>query len=120
MHNKFLLLLCVAFLLSSCGITTPEPTVTPNPTSTRVPSPTPEWERTGWKIVWQDEFDGTELNLENWTFDIGGNGWGNQELQAYTNRPENVRLEDGMLVIEAREEPDMVGGRDYSSARLKT
>ena len=103
-------------------MTTPEPTSTPAPTpsSTPEPSPTPVWERTGWEIVWHDEFDGTELNRENWTFDIGGNGWGNQEWQAYTDRPENVRLENGMLVIEAREEPEFVRGRSYSSARIKT
>ena len=55
-------------------MTTPEPTSTPAPTpsSTPEPSPTPVWERTGWEIVWHDEFDGTELNRENWTFDIGG------------------------------------------------
>ena len=103
-------------------MTTPEPTSTPAPTpsSTPEPSPTPVWERTGWEIVWHDEFDGTELNRENWTFDIGGNGWGNQEWQAYTDQPRNVRLEDGMLVIEAREEPEFVRGRSYSSARIKT
>ena len=97
---------------------TPEPTPTPSPTP--MPSPPPEWERPGWEIVWHDEFDGTELDRENWTFDIGGNGWGNQEWQAYTDRPENVRLEEGMLVIEAREEPEFVRGRSYSSARIKT
>ena len=90
------------FILGACAMTTPEPTPTSVPTP--VPSPTAEWERAGWSIVWQDEFEGTELDLKNWTFDIGGNGWGNQELQAYTNRPENVRVEDGMLVIEARED----------------
>jgi beta-glucanase (GH16 family) len=71
-------------------------------------------------MVWHDEFEGPELDLSNWTFDIGGNGWGNQEWQAYTNRPENVRIEEGMLVIEAREEPEFVRGREYSSARIKT
>jgi len=104
--------------LTACSLATPEPTPTLVPTP--VPTPTPEWERPGWNLVWQDEFEGDELNLQNWTFDIGGNGWGNQEWEAYTNRPENVRLEDGMLVIEAREEPELIGGRNYSSARLKT
>jgi beta-glucanase (GH16 family) len=85
-----------------------------------VPTPTAEWERPGWIMVWHDEFDGPEPDLENWTFDIGGGGWGNQEWQAYTNRPENVRVEDGMLVIEAREEPELIRGRNYSSARIKT
>lgn len=118
MYKKLHIFLCISFLLGACAMTTPEPTPTPNPTPTPLPSLTPEWERAGWNLVWQDEFDGTELNLKNWTFDLGGNGWGNQEWQNYTNLPENVRVEDGMLVIEAREE--LSGGRTYSSARLKT
>ena len=120
MYTKLALLLCLSGLLAACGMKTPEPASTPNPTATPVSSPTPAWERAGWNLVWQDEFEGTELNLKNWTFDIGGSGWGNQELQAYTNRPENVRLEQGMLVIEARQEPESIDGRNYSSARLKT
>jgi beta-glucanase (GH16 family) len=118
MHKKLFSLLCI-FVLGSCAVATPAPTATSVP-PTPVPSPTVEWERTGWEIVWHDEFEGTELDLQNWTFDLGGNGWGNQEWQAYTDRPENVRLEEGILVIEAREEPEFVRGRSYSSARLKT
>ena len=120
MYKKLHLPLCVSFVLSACAAATPAPTVTPEPTSTPIPSPTPEWERAGWELVWQDEFEGTELDLENWTFDIGGNGWGNQELQYYSDRPENVRVENGVLVIEAREEKATFSGRPYSSARLKT
>ena len=116
--RKQVLILLLIFVLGGCAMMTPEPTPTPSPTP--MPSPPPEWERPGWEIVWHDEFDGTELDRENWTFDIGGNGWGNQEWQAYTDRPENVRLEEGMLVIEAREEPEFVRGRSYSSARIKT
>lgn len=72
----------------------------------------------GWLLVWSDEFDGPSIDRNNWTFDIGGGGWGNNELQYYTDRPENARLENGMLVIEAREE--RFRHRNYSSARLKT
>ena len=118
MYKTLFAILCI-ITLAGCAVATPAPTLTPVP-PTPVPSPTAEWERPGWEIVWHDEFEGTELNLQNWTFDIGGSGWGNQEWQAYTNRPENVRLEEGMLVIEAREEPEFVAGRSYSSARLKT
>jgi beta-glucanase (GH16 family) len=79
---------------------------------------TSEYARPGWDLVWHDEFEGRELNLKNWTFDIGGGGWGNSEAEAYTRRPENVRVENGLLLIEAREEP--TAGREYSSARIKT
>jgi beta-glucanase (GH16 family) len=106
------------FILASCTAVAPEPTMTPAPTSTPMPSPTPEWERPGWNIVWQDEFEGTEINRENWTFDTGGGGWGNAEWEAYTERPENARLVNGMLVIEAREEEATFSGLPYSSARM--
>ena len=54
----------------------------------------------GWKLVWHDEFDGPTLNPEYWSFDTGP--WKQSgELECYTNRPENVRIEDGKLVIEA-------------------
>lgn len=118
MFKKLHILLSITFILVACAVTTPEPTPTSVPTS--VPSPKAVGERTGWSIVWHDEFDGPELDLKNWTFDIGGNGWGNREWEAYTDRPENVRIENGMLVIEAREEPELIAGRNYSSARIKT
>lgn len=73
----------------------------------------------GWGTpVWQDEFDGERLDLTKWTFDIGGGGWGNNELQYYTDRIENSYLANGCLVIEAREEK--YRNRRYTSARLKT
>jgi beta-glucanase (GH16 family) len=77
-------------------------------------------------LVWSDEFKGPNGSLPDpakWTYDIGGNGWGNHELEYYTNRTENARVEKGHLVITARKEsytgPDGVT-RDYTSARLKT
>ena len=118
MYKKTAIVLCISFLLSSCGLQplVAPPTITPSP----APTSTPVWEREGWQIVWQDEFEGAELDRNNWTFDIGGGGWGNAEWEAYTDKPENVRIEDGMLVIEAREDPSLPGGRPYSSARIKT
>lgn len=70
-----------------------------------------------WQLVWQDEFNGDEIDLSKWTFNLGG-GWGNGEDQYYTDRPENVRLENGCLLIEARRE-DIEGYR-FTSARMKT
>lgn len=72
----------------------------------------------GWTLDWSDEFDGKALDRAKWTFETGGHGFGNNEMQYYTDRPENLRLEDGMLVIEARREAYQ--GRDYTSARIKT
>ena len=73
-----------------------------------------------WRLVWSDEFESPGLpDASKWTYDVGGNGWGNNELQYYSDsRPENARVEGGVLIVEARREP--LGGRGYSSARLKT
>ncbi len=102
------------FLLSACvsAGATPVPTILPTMT------PTPGWERPGWTLVWQDEFDGESLDRSKWTYDLGGGGWGNNELQYYTDRPENARVENGFLIIEARAEKYQY--RNYTSARLKT
>ena len=51
-----------------------------------------------------DGFNGNGINRDNWRFDQGGWGWGNGESQFYTDRPQNARVVDGMLVIEAWEE----------------
>ena len=69
-------------------------------------------------LVWSDEFSSSSINSANWGFDLGGGGWGNNELQNYTSRPENARISNGMLVIEARREN--LGGSAYTSARMKT
>jgi len=72
----------------------------------------------GWVLEWSDEFDGDSLDRTKWVEETGGGGWGNNELQFYTPRRENVRVADGRLVIEARKEPYQ--GRGYTSARIKT
>lgn len=78
--------------------------------------------REGWTLVWSDDFDGTELNQEYWSYqygtgsDHGLDGWGNNEAQYY--REENARVEDGNLIITARRES--YGGKDYTSARVRT
>ena len=69
-----------------------------------------------YKLVWSDEFDGNTLNESNWTPQVGGGGWGNQEDQYYTARSENLRIEDGCLVIEARKE--QYDQSEYTSARI--
>ncbi len=129
MNKTLLLSLCLGILLCACAAPKPEPTFTPFPTPTPTLSPTliptslpsiPKWKSAGRALVWQDEFDGKELDLKNWTFDLGGHGWGNQEAEVYTDRPQNVRVENGMLVIEARQEKNLIEGRAYSSARIKT
>ena len=73
-----------------------------------------------WKLVWADEFNYTGLpDSSKWNYEVGGNGWGNHELEFYTSkRLENARVENGNLVIEARKEKWQ--NNDYTSARLVT
>jgi hypothetical protein len=73
---------------------------------------------TGWRLVWSDEFNGPGIDGSKWSFEVQRQGWTNHELQSYTSRPENARVEAGHLVIEARS--DWYQGSQYSSARLKT
>ncbi len=86
-----------------------------------VPPPSgPPPQEKPYQLVWSDEFDSSGLpDPSKWTYDIGGNGWGNNELEYYTgSRSENARIENGQLVIEARKED--YNGSSYTSARLLT
>jgi beta-glucanase (GH16 family) len=69
--------------------------------------------------VWSDEFNYTGApDAAKWDYDIGGSGWGNNELEYYTNSMNNAKVENGKLYITARQEN--VGGMNYTSARLVT
>ncbi|MDF1694400.1 MAG: glycoside hydrolase family 16 protein [Saprospiraceae bacterium] len=77
------------------------------------------------ELTWEDNFDTDGApNSANWAYEIGDGtaqgipGWGNNELQTYTDRQENVVVEDGMLKITARQE--QFGGRNYTSGRILT
>lgn len=76
-----------------------------------------------WKLAWHDEFNTGQLDLKKWSYVNGGNGFGNDELEYYTSRPDNASLMNGMLVIQAIKEPyrgsDGIS-RPYTSARLQT
>lgn len=82
-----------------------------------------------WQLTWSDEFDGEELDLTKWTIDTGNgfyndgewiSGWGNNEDQYY--HEDNVRVEDGRLILEAKEEQmsDEHGDYDYTSGKILT
>ena len=111
LHFGFVLpLLALALAPFSCG----------GGTTLQPPSPAT------YKLVWSDEFsgpDGSAPDSSKWTYDIGGNGWGNNELEYYTNRAQNAQIKGGNLVITAQLEAytgaDGVT-RNYTSARLKT
>jgi beta-glucanase (GH16 family) len=100
MNNKNYLFIIVSLLLYSCHSST-------KPAKAEEP-------------VWSDEFSYTGLpDSAKWAYETGGDGWGNNELEYYTaGRKENARVENGMLIIEARKED--WEGMKYTSARLVT
>ena len=126
MANRWRLvgLLCLASLLGGTAPPTTGPTTAPTAEPT-APA--------GYHLVWHDEFDGTEVDRTKWDFDTGTgfyipaahghpgqwvNGWGNNELECYTDRHANAYVADGALHVRAVKE-DYKGGR-YTSARLRT
>jgi hypothetical protein len=110
-RKRFLLLyaLIIGLAITCCSQATPAP-----PKSN------------GWTLVWSDEFNGpngSPVDRSKWVPETGGDGWGNHELEYYTDRIENASIHDGNLVVKAISEkytgPDGVT-RNYTSARLKT
>lgn len=94
-------------------------------------------EQPGWTLVWSDEFDGPRIDRTKWGYDVDCWGGGNDEHQCYTASTRNAAIDDGKLVIIARNErvtgpalperlrassalPDATVMRDLSSARLHT
>ncbi len=83
----------------------------------------------GWKLVWNDEFDGKSIDASKWDTDLGNgfydyrthawvSGWGNEELQYYTGESDNLCVRDSCLYLRALKEP--LHGCGYTSARVKT
>ena len=105
--NRFLLVLTSILFCISCKKTTEEP-------KTTVSDYNPG---TGWNLSWAEEFDATALNTSLWNYEIGNNnGWGNSELQYY--KAENVALENGNLVITAKNE--VYNTYSFTSGRINT
>ena len=91
-----------------------------------------EKKNTAYKLVWSDEFNGTSLNMNNWNYNIGNSGtdgknpgWGNNELEYYTDSEKNVSVSDGTLKITAIEEKTVDPKNSkvtysYTSGRITT
>lgn len=110
--------LWIVLIMAGCSKTNSGSSTPTSPVTTVIPT-TPSPSLT-YQLVWSDEFntDG-KPDSTKWGYDVGGTGWGNNELQYYTNaRPENARVSGGNLVIETRKES--FGGKNYTSARLLT
>ncbi len=101
-------------LISSCAKTSTQGSSAPANVNT-----TPATKEWSFETIpaWSDEFDYSGLpNTAKWNYDIGGGGWGNNELQYYTDNIKNVEVANGVLSITARKES--MGGKDYTSTRL--
>ena len=118
------LLMVPGLLLVSCDSNGTDSTGSSESTTTESEvtqmSETTETQKT-YELIWSDEFDGPDgsaVNSDKWVTEIGNNrGWGNNELQYYTDSLDNCRVEDGNLIITAIQEED---GFQYTSARIKT
>jgi len=116
----FLVLLLAIFAADEVAADPPRPPLAPPPVDREIP---------GWKLVWNDEFDGAAIDGAKWGFDVGNgfynydakqwiHGWGNDELQYYTRDPDNAFVKEGTLHIRALKESR--DGFGYTSARLRT
>ena len=112
------LALALGLSLAACTENkTPPPPAPPTPTAAEV-NAEPRDYALYTEMVWNDEFAGSAIDPAKWGYDIGGSGWGNNELEYYTSSSENAYLNNGNLVIEAKRQSQ--GGRDYTSARMLT
>lgn len=110
--TRFTLPFLLLAALIHCG-TNPPPGPTGQPPQAAGGSAT-------WRSVWADEFDAAGApDSAKWSYEVGGHGWGNNELQFYTDaRIENARVQGGVLIIEAHRENWQ--GKSYTSARLNS
>ncbi len=107
-----LLLVVLAVSCQKSADTTP---VTPTPTPTPTTPAVPTYSFTD-STVWRDEFNYTgKPDPTRWGYDLGASGWGNNELENYTNNLNNARVENGKLIVEAQKTAS-----SYTSARLVT
>lgn len=107
--------------LFGCGGGTDPTNTVIDPTIAAPPVAVEEQPESDWSLVWSDEFDGTEIDLNKWTLEEDCQGGGNNEKQCYTADPRNAFVQDGILNIVAMPTPDDLGlPLPYTSARLNS
>lgn len=74
----------------------------------------------GYKLLWNDEFNGSELNEKNWNKEVRPSGWTNNELQAYTKNKENIYVKNGKLVLQANQHFLKSGSAFYDSGKIQS
>ena len=124
MNISYLLIFSLIFYsCSSSSVSEPEVFQKPDPkpeeteSAAKDPDDPDYWEDA--ELVWSDEFNSTSLSAENWVFETGGNGWGNNELQNYQAEG-NTEVSDGILKITAKKNEDNTIEGAFTSARLNS
>jgi beta-glucanase (GH16 family) len=116
LHCRLLvtLFIFIGLSLTACGTGSGPTSIPDRPETPEVPVST--------NLLWSDEFDGVSLDSTKWNIETGMSGWGNNEWQNYTGDPENLKVENGNLVITARCDSGICGDKDGSitSARINT
>jgi beta-glucanase (GH16 family) len=107
--SKILLMVITIISISFASCSKDDSTTAPKNTIPEIP---------GYTLVWNDEFDGTTIDLAKWEYEVNGDGGGNNELQYYTSLPTNSFIENGSLIIQARKEN--YNSKEYTSARMRT
>lgn len=105
---KFLICTALFFTAATAGCKKEEP-IAPKDSTNEIP---------GYTLVWNDEFNTPAIDYTKWSYEVNGNGGGNNELQYYTDLPENSYIEDSALVIQALKKN--YEGKEYTSARMRT
>ena len=105
-------------LLSGCTKNPDGPTVVVTPPVPEAPNSEARAYADYSDLKWSDEFDNPAIDQTKWSFELGGGGWGNKELEYYTSSTDNAFINNGNLVIQAKQQS--MGGLDYTSARMLT
>ena len=123
--NKTIKLTAIAsvLFLSACGgdVETNTNLQAVDATTPNVQAVGEDFANNDWRLVWNDEFDGTAVSTSNWNYEVNCDGGGNQEFQCYTDSAENAFVSDGTLKIVAKLTDGAAGeDDDFTSARLTT
>ncbi|MDW3195500.1 MAG: glycoside hydrolase family 16 protein [Cytophagales bacterium] len=121
-YPKLIALACLLSLAASCSNQEKQKATTPAQKEASIENPKTSAYDPGaeWQLSWADEFDGTELNEDDWNRQIVEAGHFNEEWQRYTNSTNNAYIDEGVLVIKAIHESGTHGLDQYTSARLNT
>ena len=79
-----------------------------------------KYESQGYKLLWHDEFGGTELNRDIWNVELHEPGWVNNELQSYVDSEDNIKVKNGKLIISSKKKVNEDGSISYTSGRVNT